>query len=105
MNKEQMDACVKEVEEKLAGMTKEEFYTALGINKPMSENMNTEIGKLIKRWDESLVGEDEWTELSDLVKLVINDVLFYVYDEVNYEAGNREAKEVDEAIRKHYGLT
>jgi hypothetical protein len=59
---------------------------------------------LIKRWDESLVGEDEWTELSDLVKLVINDVLFYVYDEVNYEVGNRQAKEVDAAIRKHYGL-
>jgi hypothetical protein len=66
----------------------------------------TEIEKLIKRWDESLVDENEEFEeqMAKLVKLVIEDVLYYVEDEVNYEAGRTVTKNVDAAIKEHYGL-
>jgi hypothetical protein len=76
-------------------------------NKIVTEKMTkTEIEKLIKRWDESLVDENEEFEeqMAKLVKLVIEDVLYYVEDEVNYEAGRTVAKNVDAAIKEHYGL-
>jgi len=67
--------------------------------------MNKKILELIEVWDTSLTDDADFDdELSFLVKLVIEDVLCFVLDEVRYEAGNSVARTIEQEVKKHYGL-
>jgi hypothetical protein len=68
--------------------------------------MNKKILELIEVWDTSLTDDANFDdELSSLVKLVIEDVLCFVLDEVRYEAGTSVARTIEQEVKKHYGLT
>jgi hypothetical protein len=67
--------------------------------------MNKKILELIEIWDTSLTDDADFDdELSSLVKLVIEDVLCFVLDEVRYEAGTSVARTIEQEVKKHYGL-
>jgi len=68
--------------------------------------MNTEILKLIDTWDKTLDDNTNFDdEIVSLVKLVVEDVLCFISNEVQYEAGNSVARTIEAVVKNHYGLT